>query len=815
MTFDSLGYLVKDIRGYTSAVSQTTTYTRDASNGDRVTKVQDPQGRVIDYTYDSMSNVKTTTVEQTSTTPTTVVQYSYEPNCNKISLFTDSLSINTTYKYDAQCNLLQVLDNLNNVVATITPDSAGRPHIIQDAQGNSTTLGYTGADLTTIIDPLNRTITRVVDAAGRLQSIRDALGETTNYTFDSMNRLTSVTDPLNHQILLGYDGAGNLKQYTDPRQGITKYTYYSTELLQTRTDPLSNSETYTYDTDFNLTQFVDRNGKTDKFTYDALNRLTDVQYATAFLAAPGVEVAYTYGVAGSNLVTQAVQKLPGFLGTTNTTVTRNYDGLDRLLKETFPSGSTSYTYYANGLRNTLTPTGQAQIIYCYDSVNRLTSIVSGSCASPTAVLSSFAYDGDRRPGALTLPNGVTATYGYDTASELTGITYASGSTTVGTLTYGYDGVGRRTQMGGTLGLSGLPTALNNASFNANNQLTAFGSTTFSYDKNGNLTSDGTNTYVWDALNRLTEMDTGSLFKTQTYAFAYEPFGRRATKTVGSKLSNTVTSYVYDGYNKVQEVVGGTTTVSYLNSQGIDSALSRTAGGSTVSYLENGQGSAAALSNSSGAIQTAYQYEPFGESTASGTTSNNDVQYAGRENDGSGLLYYRARYYSPTFKRFISEDPIGYFGGSNLYAYVRGNPLRYTDPRGLSPQDVSNAWGWLQQHYPDFTNGVSSVNSSSLLNSGFADGFTNPFTNAVYISSYFYDKPCLSDSDKQRLVQLLAHEALHTYVDDQVGFQTYLDSASEFHQWIYDTSGSIGSYYGMGGQAPYIGPLPMPFTQNDY
>ena len=37
---------------------------------------------------------------------------------------------------------------------------------------------------------------------------------------------------------------------------------------------------------------------------------------------------------------------------------------------------------------------------------------------------------------------------------------------------------------------------------------------------------------------------------------------------------------------------------------------------------------------------------------------NSYQYTGRENDGTGLYFYRARYYAPALGRFISEDPIG-------------------------------------------------------------------------------------------------------------------------------------------------------------
>lgn len=49
---------------------------------------------------------------------------------------------------------------------------------------------------------------------------------------------------------------------------------------------------------------------------------------------------------------------------------------------------------------------------------------------------------------------------------------------------------------------------------------------------------------------------------------------------------------------------------------------------------------------------------------------------------TGFYYYRARYYDPKIGRFISEDPIGFRGGINFYAYVENNPVNDTDPTGL-------------------------------------------------------------------------------------------------------------------------------------
>ena len=53
---------------------------------------------------------------------------------------------------------------------------------------------------------------------------------------------------------------------------------------------------------------------------------------------------------------------------------------------------------------------------------------------------------------------------------------------------------------------------------------------------------------------------------------------------------------------------------------------------------------------------------------------------------AGLYYYRVRYYSPVTGRFISEDPIGFGGGINVYAYVGSSPIDFIDPFGLDRRD---------------------------------------------------------------------------------------------------------------------------------
>jgi RHS repeat-associated protein len=119
----------------------------------------------------------------------------------------------------------------------------------------------------------------------------------------------------------------------------------------------------------------------------------------------------------------------------------------------------------------------------------------------------------------------------------------------------------------------------------------------------------------------------------------------------------------------------------LAGPGLDEFYAQTVSGVATSYLRDALGSTLALTDGSGAITGSYAYGAYGSTTSSGTSATS-FQYTGRENDGAAnLYYYRARYYSAGINRFISEDPIGFQGGTNFYAYVRGNPISYRDPSG--------------------------------------------------------------------------------------------------------------------------------------
>jgi RHS repeat-associated protein len=268
------------------------------------------------------------------------------------------------------------------------------------------------------------------------------------------------------------------------------------------------------------------------------------------------------------------------------------------------------------------------------------------------------------------------------------LTYKSGATVIGDLTYTYDAAGNRTKVGGSFARTTIPPALSVVSYNANNQQTTFGTNAETYDLNGNLATvtdpSGTATYTWNARNQLTGITTTGF----SASFTYDSFGRRTGKTV----QGTTTNFVYDGLNPVQEKAGATVTANLITGLGIDEFFQRTDGVGSRALLPDALGSTVALGDNTGSLQTQYTYEPFGYATQTGLASTSSYKYTGREDDGSGLFYYRARYYHPRLQRFIAEDPIGFLGGDiDLYDYVDNSPMKFVDPLGLYNTDpnISN------------------------------------------------------------------------------------------------------------------------------
>ncbi|ATO85126.1 Teneurin-3 [Actinoplanes sp. SE50] len=650
-TFNAAGYATVETRAAGTPVGRSVTLSRDAAN--RVIGVVDPLNRRTGYTYDDRGNL-TSVTRLAGTSGQVTWRFSYEPRFGQITSVVDPLGRATALAYDDRGALSSVTDAAGDRT-TFRSDAAGRPTEVTDPVNATTRLTYRAGLLATVTDPLGRTGGQWVDPGGRPVFVTDAVGAVQTRTYDPLDRIVQVTDAHGGVSRMAYDPGGNLVSLTGPRGGVTRWSYDAKGRVASRTDPLAKTERYTYDRGDNLTGYTDRRGVTSTVTFDALDRPTAVAHGGS-----GVDT-YAYD-AGDRLL--QVSTAPA---TAAGVISRAYDPLDRLVTEQTPQGRVDYSYDSADRRTGMTVQGQPAVGYAYDAADRLTSVTRGGAAV------RLGWDTAGRRTSVSLPDGVTTSYAYDTTGQATAVDYRRGTATLGGITYRYDTAGRRQGVDGSLTQVDLPPAVTGATYDAADRLTRWGNAALAYDSNGNLTSDGTRNYRWNDRDQLTAVGNA--------AFRYDQFGRRTSVTVGAVTSN----YLYDGKNAVQEQTTARPTATLLGGLDLDDHFGRIEGNTATYHLTDALGSTVALTDANG-IATRYSYEPYGATTTTGTPSTNRYQYTGRENDGTGLYYYRARYYSPAIGRFISEDPAG--TGGSLYAYAAGEPISRADPTGMVWKEVA-------------------------------------------------------------------------------------------------------------------------------
>jgi len=166
-------------------------------------------------------------------------------------------------------------------------------------------------------------------------------------------------------------------------------------------------------------------------------------------------------------------------------------------------------------------------------------------------------------------------------------------------------------------------------------------------------------------------------------YTYDADGERVAKTVGG-----VTTVYLQGL--WEQIVGGASTRYYtFNGQVVAMRDSAT---NAVTYLHGDHlGSVSLATNSAGAVVSRQDFDPWGKARGASTVTQTSLNYTGQRLDGTGLLYYHARYYDPTLARFVSADTVvpgqvdwaGTANPQNLnrYSYVNNNPLIHTDPTG--------------------------------------------------------------------------------------------------------------------------------------
>ncbi|MER6978251.1 LamG-like jellyroll fold domain-containing protein, partial [Streptomyces carpinensis] len=381
--------------------------------------------------------------------------------------------------------------------------------------------------------------------------------QTTKYTYDRRGLPTSMTDAEQHTTDYSYDEAGNLAVTTAPAvQAEPDGTTAST------VRPVTTSGFNTFG---EAVEEQDPNGLVSTTAYDAEgNKASETlpPYTPAGASTPNAgTTVYTYDSEGD----QTSVTTPG-----GKTTSYLYDQLGNLAQTTAADGTKTHaTYDPNGEQLSMTdPTG-AQTQATYDFMGRPVTQTTLERYPSTRTLTSttsYAVTAGNPYGAhvasTTSPGGVTTSYGYNRAGDVTSVADGAGNTT----RYAYDfegNVSKTTLADGTYtttdyNTDGDPTATR--SYDASG--TKLWETSQAYDGVGNMisTTDAnghTSRFTYDAAGTITqEIQPVDASTSITTTFGYDAAGNRTRFTDGRGNS---WRYTYTPWGQQEKVIEPTTT----------------------------------------------------------------------------------------------------------------------------------------------------------------------------------------------------------------------------------------------------------------
>ncbi len=694
----------------TDANNHTTSYAYDSRGN--LASLTDPLGHTTSYGYDSDNYL--TSRAQPGLSAETFIRSALGDLLSR----TTPDGNTTSYDYDANGILASMTDPGGNLWQ-IERNAAEFPTAYVDPLGHRTEISYNGDFKPTLVT--------------------DRRSEETHYSYDLADRLTQIQRPEGDSWQFAYDGRGNRTTVTDPRGHTTDYQYDLLDRLTEADEPLSTVSSYGYDPAGNLTSVSDPRGHETDFAYDALGRMTEVDQplgkTTAFTYdGVGNRLTRTTALGSLSYAYDAADRLASISNGASVLRAYGYDDANRLLSATDADHqATTFGYDDDGNVTTLDDGRGQTVARGFDSRGDLTSQIDGrgalsfgydaagrmtSLTDPESQNLGFTYDPEGNLTEADLPNGAATTNSYDDDGRLTATTSQTGSTTLQSFTYTYDAAGNRTAQTDRLGAQTgyIYDALNRLtefdppsapavsygydgagnrttvggtsySYNALNQLTASSEgTSYSYDGAGRLSqkSNGsqTTTYGWNPLDELVSVDDGS----QTTTYSYDGLGRRSERSQGPSLESAHYGDLGD-LPILDTDSSGQIVQTYV--QGPTGLAEERADSQTSFPLADVHGDITTMSDASGAVSSRQSYDPWGTQLAGPTQAMGYLgSYERRSDPSTGLVQMGARAYDPSLGHFTSEDPVlghpGLGQSNDRYGYVWDNPLNVYDLDGQSP-----------------------------------------------------------------------------------------------------------------------------------
>jgi len=330
----------------------------------------------------------------------------------------------------------------------------------------------------------------------------------------------------------------------------------------------------------------------------------------------------------------------------NTTYT--YDAMDRVIKVTNPDG-TNKTVTFDRYNITDYDENSHKHTYTLDAFGQIAKVLE--------------YNVD---GLTGLNETYTTSYDYDATGNLVEITDTLGNE----FKFTYDSFGRK-------------VATDDPDL---------GHWEYTYDLNGNLISQSF---------RSSNLETGDGYFREYNGFGQLQIVRNGSTAVSPileqywydqdgqrlkiRLNDAASTTIYTPFRDLLRIVNSTGSYDYRYIYDGSQLVARNnPDGTRYYYSTDHLGSAQVITSGNGSIIDEIVYSPFGEEVFGG---DKDVKgYTGQYDDSlTNQMYYGARYYRPEYAQFISPDPIisNVYNPQNLnsYAYVLGNPYKFSDPSG--------------------------------------------------------------------------------------------------------------------------------------
>ena len=169
--------------------------------------------------------------------------------------------------------------------------------------------------------------------------------------------------------------------------------------------------------------------------------------------------------------------------------------------------------------------------------------------------------------------------------------------------------------------------------------------------------------------------------TETTTCGYDGWNLIAERVTPGSGAETVTRYVW-GLDLSQRLQGAGGIGGLLMQENNTTGQTETR---LYTYEANGN-VGQLVDGTTGAVVAHYEYDPFGTTlTASGTAAAaNPFRFSTKyTDDDTNLVYYGYRFYSPYLGRWLTRDPIGEEGGTNVYSFVSNNPINQLDALGMA------------------------------------------------------------------------------------------------------------------------------------